>query len=697
MRKTKWLKRALLICTSIIASAACAVSFIASARASVIAAENETNFEVALPYILKQGNTGAVASVQIAANSVSKTNALGQTLKGVELSSEQKYELNNSKWYPVNGYSMGYGQYLTLKIDDTIDMSQPVEFIFSPYVIGGTGAQANHRFVMALSDADGEIKPLTESSKNGFNSDGNYIYWEFAKHQQWASQAAPETQGNGPTWYAVSSAGTTATGFKESVDNINGDDNIKNNRMGGGALARAFYGVEYLWGDVDAKYTDPSVNSQQLIKAKIEFTDTQLILTFDHVSEGNIESKGTTDVCTATHDFTNDSAANCTTCFFRQTYNLSDLNFTSESKLNLYFGYYNVHARFANQNYGALPMSLKLYNYKNGEFQKFGVKDGKKNVTITENETLNISNVMDIAYYDGVTAPTATVTYTSSNENVAKIENGKVVPVKGTYGGTTTITATASTGEAASFDVTIDVNTVTFNSQIIAAGESYTVEEGLYTGKSLLIGYKADGALYAVGDTITLTKDIVLEAVTIDFKMLYGASVRLDETASIRFTAIVNTEELSALEQLIGSDKVSYGMTLKPDGIDKTYAIDSKNEGFDTAVYKYDADYTLYSAVMTKIPENNYTTELTATGYIKVVYTDGDIATLSCKIADKKGGDVKESNVRSLADVAKAAYNDRATVADEKYKYEVADGSFSPYMKAQLDELAKYFDKENNL
>ena len=213
----------------------------------------------------------------------------------------------------------------------------------------------------------------------------------------------------------------------------------------------------------------------------------------------------------------------------------------------------------------------------------------------------------------------------------------------------------------------------------------------------MLIGYKADGALYAVGDTITLTKDIVLEAVTVDFKMLYGASVRLDETASIRFTAIVNTEELSALEQLIGSDKVSYGMTLKPDGIDKTYAIDSKNEGFDTAVYKYDADYTLYSAVMTKIPENNYTTELTAQGYIKVTYADGDTTTLLCKIADKKDGDVKESNVRSLADVAKAAYNDRATVADEKYKYEVADGSFSPYTKAQLDELAKYFDKENDL
>lgn len=104
----------------------------------------------------------------------------------------------------------------------------------------------------------------------------------------------------------------------------------------------------------------------------------------------------------------------------------------------------------------------------------------------------------------------------------------------------------------------------------------------MYSGKSLLVGYKADGKLYAVGDVIELTKDIVLEAVTVDFKMLYGASVRLDDTASIRFTAIVNTKELSAIESLIGTDKVSYGMTLTPEGINKTYKIDSKDEGFES-------------------------------------------------------------------------------------------------------------------
>lgn len=687
MRKTKWLKKALLTCMSIMVSAACALCFISSAHVGAVAAESETATDVALPYVFKHGTTGAVPGVTIGAKSVSKTNALGQTLKGVELYSEQEYKIT-TQYNAVKGNSMSYSQYLTLKIDDTIDTSKPVEFLFSPYV-AGEGANLGHRFVMAISDKDGEIKPLTDTTKNGFNSDGNYLYWEFARS---VTNNTPVASAYGPSWYAVSSAGApgTETGSIPGIDKVTG---INTSRLGSGSLARALHGAENVWG---SGYTDPAANSLQLVKAKIEFSDTQLILTFEHVSEGDIENKGS-DVCKVNHDLSKDSNTNCQTCYFRKTYNLAELNFSKDSKLNLYFGYYNSFARDTHDNIGALPMSLKLYNYKNGEIQNFGVKEGNEKVTVTENETITLADVMDIKYYDGVTAPTATVTYTSSNENVAKIENGKAVPVKGTYGGTTTITATASTGETASFEVTVDVNTVTFNGQVIAAGDSYTVEEGLYAGKSLLIGYKADGALYAVGDTITLTKDIVLEAVTIDFKMLYGASVRLDETASIRFTAIVNTEELSALEQLIGSDKVSYGMTLKPDGIDKTYAIDSKNEGFDTAVYKYDADYTLYSAVMTKIPENNYTTELTATGYIKVVYTDGDIATLSCKIADKKGGDVKESNVRSLADVAKAAYNDRTTIADEKYKYEVADGSFSPYTKAQLDELAKYFDKENDL
>lgn len=641
-------------------------------------------------YSLTWGSTGAVANAELYATPVAKTNALGQSLKGVELSSSQEYKLTNSQWYPVNGYSMGYGQYLTLKVNDTIDMSKPVEFLFAPYVIGNKGGQANHRFVMALSEADGSIKPLTANNTiNGFNAegDGSYVYWEFLKHQQWANAAAPETQGNGPSWYAVSSEGTAATGYAESYDNIGNAPTkdgitIANSRIAGGALGRAFYGVDYLWNDIDKKYT---VNSSALIKAKIEFTETQLILTFDHVFEEDITKGQTTtvdNVCSGGHDFSVESGVTCTKCYFKQTYNLADLGFTADSELNLYFGYYNVHARFSGQSYGELPMSLKLYNYKNGDVKSVTAKNAT--VAMKANEELNLADNVNVAYFDGATA-VADVTFTSNNDEVATIVDGKLVPVANTKGGSVTVTATVG-GKSASFTVTVDANTVTLNGSVIGAGDSYTILEGLYEGNYVLVGYKVNGALYAVGDTIALTEDIVMEEVVVDFSMLYGASIRLDATASIRFTAIIDTTDVAALEALIGAENVSYGMSLVAG--EKTYKIDSKDENFQTATHEN--DYTLYSAVMMGIPESDYETELTANGYLKVTYADGDVVELAAKLAETKEGDVKASNVRSLADVAAAAYADRSATQSGDYEHSDGNGQYSPYTMEQLAEIVRY-------
>lgn len=640
-------------------------------------------------YSLTWGSTGAVANAELYATPVAKTNALGQSLKGVELSSNQEYKLSNSQWYPVNGSSMGYGQYLTLKVNDTIDMSEPVEFLFAPYVIGNTGGQANHRFVMALSDSDGQIKPLTGDSKNGFNAagDANYIYWEFLKHQQWANAAAPETQGNGPSWYAVSSEGTAATGYSESYDNIANAPTkdgvtIANSRIAGGALARAFYGVDYLWKDIDSKYT---VNSSALIKAKFEFTETQLILTFDHVFEQDIEKKEPNyeadKVCTATHDFSADSGVTCTTCYFKQTYSLADLGFTADSELNLYFGYYNVHARFGGQSYGNLPMSLKLYNYKNGDVKSVTAKN--ETVSMKASEELNLVDSVNVAYFDGATAM-ADVTFTSDNDAVATIVDGKLVPVTNTLGGDVVVTATVG-DKTATFTVTVDANTVTVGGNVVAGGNSYTLED-LYEGNYVLVGYKVNGKLYAVGDTIILTDDIVLEEVVVDFTMLYGASIRLDSTASIRFTAIIDTADFTALEMLVGAENVSYGMTLTAG--EDTYRINSKDANFKTGTYEN--DYTLYSAVMTGIPASDYTTELTANGYLKVTYADGDVVELAANLAEMEEDDVKASNVRSLTDVATAAYNDRNATQEGDYKYSDGNGQYSLYTAEQLAEIAKY-------
>jgi hypothetical protein len=679
MKKTKLLKKLAMASVSMLACATCFAVAVNAGGSKVVADETPN---VALSYTFNHGTTGAVEGQTLYHNLVEKTNASGQTLKGLELSSSKAYTLKNNANYPVNGYSMGYGQYLTVKINDKIDMSEPVEFFFTPYVIGGKGGQANHRFVMALSDTNGQIKPLTNNSKNGFNADStdaNFIYWEFLKHQQWANAAAPETQGNGPSWYAVSSEGTTATGYAESQDNVKNASAwkgvaIPNSRMGSGVLGRAFYGVEYAENN----------QGQALVKASISFTETTMVLQFSDVYDKDI----TKTACGAAHTFS-ESGVTCTSCTFQQTYNLADLGFEyNKTELNLYFGYYNVHARYAGESYGDLPMSLKLYNYTNGEIKSFEAKE--ETVNIKANEELVLNDAMDVVYYDGVLTPTATVSYASSDETIAKIVDGKLVPVAGTVGGAVTVTATASTGETATFTVNVDANTVTLNGNVIAAGDAYTILENLYAGNKVLVGYKADGALYAVGDTITLTKDIVLEEVTVDFTMLYGASIRLDDTASIRFTAVIKTADLTALQNLVGADKVSYGMTLTVDG--KAYTIESTKEGFQTGVYE--EEYTLYSAVMTGIPATDYATELTAQAWVKVTYADGETATVNSNLAEKKTEGEKATNVRSLQDVAVLAYNDRQATKEGEYQYEDGNGQYSPYTSAQLQEIAKYLPNE---
>ena len=81
---------------------------------------------------------------------------------------------------------------------------------------------------------------------------------------------------------------------------------------------------------------------------------------------------------------------------------------------------------------------------------------------------------------------------------------------------------------------------------------------------------------------------------------------------------------------------------------------------------------------------------MTANGYLKVTYADGDVAELTANLAEAKDGDVKATNVRSLADVATAAYNDRHATQAVDYKYSDGNGMYSPYTAAQLAEIAKY-------
>ena len=674
MKKQKLFRKVALAGVSLLACATClGVTAMPDANNAVADAT-----DVALTYTLTQGsrNSGATGYVgDVWAEKVSFTNAKNQTLKGIQLKSNEVYThtTGGATYGALDGYYMHYQQHLTLKIDDKVDMSKPIEFLFNPYV-SANGGHESHRFVMGLTDTDGTVESNNGSKTNGFNAPAgsNYIYWDLGRSTKW-SVSDQISQALGPVWQTVAS-NENWTGDKVSSNNLS---SLKNSyRLGGGALGAGLHGA-----------TIKATGAEILIKAKIEFTQTGLLILYlQETTMDDINSK----FCTNEHNFSSDSATDCTTCWFKQTYKLADLGFTyGETELNMFFGYYNVYGNTSNQSFTQLPMSLKLYNYKNGDVKEFGVKDGKEVNNIKASESLNLADVMNVVYYDGATA-TEEVAYTSSNESIAKIVDGKVVPTAGTFGGEVTITATLGK-KSVSFTVNVDADTVTVNGNVVSAGGEYTLEN-LYEGNFVLVGYKSGNKLYAVGDTITYTGDIVLEEVTVDFTMLYGASIRLDNTASIRFTAILKTADLTALETLVGADKVSYGMTLKVESSGRTYEINSKNANFQTAVYEN--DYTLYSAVMTGIPSTDYETELTAQAYIKVQYEDGDVVSINSALAEEENGDVKASNVRSLADVAKAAYEDRSDVQENEYQYEDGEGKYSPYTQAQLTEIAKYLPAE---
>ncbi|MBR4943591.1 MAG: hypothetical protein IKZ28_06120, partial [Clostridia bacterium] len=589
MKRTKLLNKIAVAVTSLLACVTC--FGVATNVNDVNVVADGTN--VALDYTLTKGSRNSAATGYVGnvwAEEVSFTNANNQVLKGIELKSDEKYTHTTSgaTYDTVGGYYMHYQQHLTLKIEDTVDMSEPIEFLFNPYV---STKHESHRFVMGLTDTDGTVESANASKTNGFNAPtgANYIYWDLGRSTKWnvSDQIA---QALGPVWQTVAS-NENWTGSKVSGNNLS---SLKGSyRLGGGALGAGLHGAKI-----------KATGDEILIKAKIEFTQTDLILYLQETLTSNIDSK----YCSNSHDFTADSATDCTTCWFKQTYKLSDLGFTyGETELNMFFGYYNVYGNTSNQSYVDLPISLKLYNYKNGEIKNFGVKN--ETVELKANATYNVADNMNVEYFDGVATPTATVSYASSNEEIAKVVDGVIVPTEGTIGGEVTITATASSGETATFKVNVDANTVTVNGNVVAGGDSYTILEDLYQGQEVLIGYKVGDALYAVGDTITLTDDVVLEEVTVDFAMLYGASIRLDDTASIRFTAIIDKADLANLE---GFD-VTYGKTLTAAG--KTYDINSKAENFKTGTYE--EDYTLYSAVMMGIPSTDYSTELEANAYIK--------------------------------------------------------------------------------
>lgn len=191
----------------------------------------------------------------------------------------------------------------------------------------------------------------------------------------------------------------------------------------------------------------------------------------------------------------------------------------------------------------------------------------------------------------------------------------------------------------------------------------------------------------------------------ITLKTLTGASVRLDDPTGLRFDTEIKK---STLDTLLKADNVTVkiGTLIAPTKYVKaagTFTADAldtyKNEQgfafdpyinvpFDTTVYKFleetDTAYT-FSGAVANLFESNYNLAYSAVGYLTITVGELSVTFYSDYI--------EQDHSRTIASVARDAYNDRADVQSEDYPYYVdKEGNYSPYSNSSLAKIKAFAD-----
>ena len=169
--------------------------------------------------------------------------------------------------------------------------------------------------------------------------------------------------------------------------------------------------------------------------------------------------------------------------------------------------------------------------------------------------------------------------------------------------------------------------------------------------------------------------------------MLDGASVRIVEGSNgIRFTSTLMTEAKIVRYGTLIVKKADLGTTeftakaLTAAGI--LFADIAATDAGTVA----EKTVTTYNAALTNLPEDQFETDFAARAYAVytingeeyIVYSDFDGA----------------ANVRNISDVAEEARSDTKTARTDEYCHEVAEGTWSPYSKAQYEQLLTFIKKK---
>lgn len=191
----------------------------------------------------------------------------------------------------------------------------------------------------------------------------------------------------------------------------------------------------------------------------------------------------------------------------------------------------------------------------------------------------------------------------------------------------------------------------------------------------------------------------------ITLKTLPGASVRLNDPTGLRFDTEIKKSTLDALLKadnvtvkigtLIAPTKyVKAAGTFTADALDtykneQGFAFDPYiNVPFDTTVYKFleetDTAYT-FSGAVANLFESNYNLAYSAVGYLTITVGELSVTFYSDYI--------EQDHSRTIASVARDAYNDRADVQSEDYPYYVdKEGNYSPYSNSSLAKIKAFAD-----
>lgn len=197
------------------------------------------------------------------------------------------------------------------------------------------------------------------------------------------------------------------------------------------------------------------------------------------------------------------------------------------------------------------------------------------------------------------------------------------------------------------------------NKTAYSVGETVTLQNPTKKG-SLFVGWKIGDTLNKPLSEVTFNDNTVAEAIFVELETT-GASVRFSEPSGLRFENMVSANDYNALAKILSEENITLGTLIIPTSmlgsseeltlstadvlnIERTKWKSTETEG-----------YNKFCAALTEIPEAHYKTELTATAYITVKYSDGSVVSY-----------YGNSIVRSISQVASSALEQSAFENEEQ-------------------------------